>query len=119
MTEPDVSIDNPRIVRGAESRYEIHVDDSGSPAGIAAFVDAPGADGVTEGIFPHTVVGEQFGGKGLASKLVRVALDETIADGHRIVAMCPYVASWVEKHPDYKEHVVEATQAHLRALGIR
>jgi len=35
------------------------------------------------------------------------------------VPVCPYVKSWLPKHPEYAEHVVEPTRAHLRAIASR
>lgn len=82
-------------------------------------VEIDGTDGAgraPERIFFHTVVHDAYGGQGLASQLVREAVDQTIAEGRAIVPVCPYVVAWVNKHPEVAEHVVEATPAHLRAL---
>ena len=79
-----------------KDRYEIHVD--GILAGFTqAFEDG---DVVT---FPHTVVFDQFEGQGLASELVSGALDDIRVRGKKIIATCPYVARFVEKHPDYQD----------------
>jgi len=79
-----------------KDRYEIHVD--GILAGFTqAFEDG---DVVT---FPHTVVFDQFEGQGLASQLVTGALDDVRVRGKKIIATCPYVARFVEKHPDYHD----------------
>jgi len=83
--------DNP-----GESRYEIFVDDS-----LAGFTDYHDRDGVL--VFPHTEVFAGFEGQGIGSRLVRGALDDVRVKGRTIEAQCPYVASWVEKHPDYAE----------------
>ncbi|MCB1274710.1 MAG: N-acetyltransferase [Leucobacter sp.] len=72
-----------------------------------------------ERIFFHTVVSEEYAGQGLASKLVRAALDGTIADGFAIVPVCPYVAAWLRKHEDYADRAVAVTSAHLQALDAR
>lgn len=79
-----------------ENRYEIEVDGI-----LAGFTEAlEDGDVVT---FPHTKVFEQFEGQGLASELVTGALDDIRVRGKRIVATCPYVARFVDKHPDYKD----------------
>ncbi|MGM7669607.1 GNAT family N-acetyltransferase [Microbacterium sp. A93] len=119
MTEQTPSLDHPKVVQGTTPRYEIHVDGSGEPAGKTYFTDHESVAGVRQRIFPHTEVGEEFGGHGLASKLVRAALDASIAEGFRIVAVCPYVKGWVEKHPEYQEHVDATTPEHLQALQTR
>ncbi len=87
---------NKVIHNSNENRYEIHVD--GILAGFTqAFEEG---DVVT---FPHTVVFDQFEGQGLSSQLVSGALDDVRVRGKLIVATCPYVARFVEKHPDYKD----------------
>lgn len=79
-----------------QDRYEIHVDNI-----LAGFTQAfEDGDVVT---FPHTVVFDQFEGQGLASELVTGALDDIRVRGKKIVATCPYVARFVEKHPDYQD----------------
>ena len=112
------SLDNPEVTVGfqeGQKAFEIHVDDSGNAAGFTQFIDVE-LDGVAQRIFPHTVVGEEFSGHGLASTLVRQALDQTIAEGLRIVALCPYVASWLGKHPEYQDHAERPTTKHIEAL---
>lgn len=55
-------------------------------------------------VFTHTEVDEAKREKGLASTLVKAALDD-VRDhsGRRVVASCPYVRSWLSEHPDYAE----------------
>ncbi|MFB9073939.1 GNAT family N-acetyltransferase [Citricoccus parietis] len=119
MSEQTPTLDQPQVVQGSKPRYEIHVDASGEPAGKTYFIEHAAADGTRQRIFPHTEVAEEYGGHGLASTLVRGALDASIAEGYRIVAVCPYVKGWIEKHPEYQEHVDATTPEHLRALERR
>lgn len=79
-----------------KQRYEILVD--GVLAGITEAHE--NGDVVT---FPHTKVFEQFEGQGLASQLVGGALDDVRVRGKKIIATCPYVARFVEKHQDYAD----------------
>lgn len=51
----------------------------------------------------HTDVPEQIGGRGIASRLVRAALDFARAEGLRVVPRCSYTAAWIERHPDYAD----------------
>ena len=53
-----------------------------------------------ERIFHHTVVGEEFGGRGVGTALVRGAVESTRAEGVQIVAVCPMVKGFLEKRPD-------------------
>ena len=79
-----------------KQRYEIHVD------GILAGITEAHEDGEVV-TFPHTKVFEQFEGQGLGSELVAGALDDVRVRGKKIVAQCPYVARFVEKHQDYAD----------------
>lgn len=53
----------------------------------------------------HTEVPRQFEGRGLASKLVRGALDDIRAHGQKIVPRCSYVSVWLKRHPEYQNLV--------------
>lgn len=79
-----------------EHQYEIHVD--GTFAGFTkAFVSG---DVVT---FPHTEIRDEFEGQGLASQLVTGALDDVRAKGKKVIATCPYVSRFIEKHAEYAD----------------
>lgn len=83
--------------------------------GMEGYVDVV-AEGRTQRVMHHTEVSPDYGGQGLASRLVREAIDDTVAGGGVIVPVCSYVQGWVEKHPDYAEHVVAARPEHLDAV---
>jgi predicted GNAT family acetyltransferase len=53
--------------------------------------------------FVHTEVPPELGGQGIGSTLVRGALDQVRADGLKVVAQCPFVKAWIDKHPDYAD----------------
>ena len=53
----------------------------------------------------HTEVRDEFEGQGHAATLARGALDDARSRGLRVVPSCPYIASYVEKHPDYADLV--------------
>lgn len=79
--------------------YEITVAD-GTVAGSAFFL--PGPDAETERIFYHTVVDEQFGGRGLSKFLVAEALDDSRERGVTVVPVCPlFVKKLQETGDDY------------------
>lgn len=86
--------------------------------GAEAYVDVL-ADGVTQRVMYHTEVSPDYGGQGLASRLVRDAIDDTVATGGVVVPVCSYVRGWVQKHPDYADHVVVARPEHLEAIRQR
>jgi predicted GNAT family acetyltransferase len=81
--------DNP-----AQSRFEVHLD--GQLGGFARYERT--GDTIT---FTHTEIDDAFEGQGLGGHLVREALDQVRADGHRVVARCPFVKGWIERHDDY------------------
>jgi len=82
----------------AAGRFHVVVDGV-----VAGFADYRDADGVRE--FPHTVVEPEYGGRGLAGRLVGTALDATRDEGLRIRPTCSYVAAYVDKHPEYADLV--------------
>jgi len=79
------------------SRFEIHTAD-GLLAAFAQYVDR---GDIRE--FVHTVVKDEFEGQGIGGKIAREALDQTRADGLRVIATCPFIKGWIEKHPDYQD----------------
>lgn len=82
--------DNP-----AEGRFELAV---GGHLAAAYYRRAPGL--IT---FVHTEVPQALAGQGIGSRLIRGALDRVRRDGLRVVAQCPFVAAYIEKHPDYAD----------------
>jgi predicted GNAT family acetyltransferase len=84
----------------AEQRYEIALD--GETAGFAAYQPASNAD---ELLFTHTEIDSRFEGKGLGSRLIGGALDDVRANGQAVVPRCPFVRTFIERHPDYLELV--------------
>lgn len=56
-------------------------------------------------IFIHTEVPDALEGHGIAGKLARTALDDARAQHLAVVPFCPYVASYIRRHPEYKELV--------------
>jgi predicted GNAT family acetyltransferase len=76
-------------------RYELAVE--GHIAGTYYSV----ADGVIT--FIHTEVPPELGGRGIASTLIRGALDQVRADGLKVIAQCPFVKAFIEKHADYQD----------------
>ncbi|MGY1604323.1 GNAT family N-acetyltransferase [Geodermatophilus sp. SYSU D00815] len=82
-----------------EHRYEIREGDR--VLGIAAYRRR--GDVL---VFTHTEVDPQEGRSGLGSTLVRGALDDVRARGGKVVALCPFVRGWIERHPDYADLVL-------------
>jgi len=53
--------------------------------------------------FTHTEVPPELGGKGVGSKLIKGALDQVRVEGLKVIAQCPFVKAYIEKHPDYAD----------------
>ncbi|MFF0267641.1 GNAT family N-acetyltransferase [Kribbella sp. NPDC004536] len=105
--------------RPEEFRYVLIDHDAADQViGEEDYVDVESADGVQRVLF-HTGVNEEYGGQGLASVLVRAAVEDVIAHGYTIVPVCPYVAAWLPKHPEYADHVLKPHPQHLRAVAAR
>jgi predicted GNAT family acetyltransferase len=80
----------------ARHRYEILVGDTS--AGFTAYRDRD-----DRRVFHHTEIGDDFAGQGLASLLVREALNDVRASGRRIVPVCPYAAKFLTKHDEFDD----------------
>ena len=53
-------------------------------------------------VFTHTEVPPEFGGKGIADRMARVALDTAKAEGYGVVPLCPFVRKYIQRHPEYQ-----------------
>jgi predicted GNAT family acetyltransferase len=58
-------------------------------------------------VFTHTEIDPDAGQSGLGSALVRAALDDVRTRGGSVVALCPFVRGWIERHPDYADLVAD------------
>jgi predicted GNAT family acetyltransferase len=86
--------DNP-----GESRYELVLD--GHVVGEILYRLAP--DHV---VLLHTEVLPSLENKGLGARLVAGALDDIRSRGLRVVPFCPFVRSYIRRHPKYADLVV-------------
>jgi uncharacterized protein len=92
QTEPTV-VDN-----RASGRFEIMVDQA--VAGFAKYTQS----GATVS-FTHTEIDSDFQGRGLGSILARGALDAVRADGGSVLPFCPFIRSYIRRHPSYVDLV--------------
>ncbi len=97
-------------------RYEIL--DDGRVIGKAHYVPFDGPAG-PQRIFTHTVVDDAYGGRGLGSRLVAFALDDTVATGSTIVPVCPYVTAFLGRHGKYAASTTQVRPDHLAAARRR
>jgi uncharacterized protein len=98
MASPDEIM----VVRNDDRRrYEARLD--GEVVGHSRFQLQPGTV-----IFTHTEVDPAYEGRGVGSHLAGAALDDVRQRGQRVVAECPFIAEYIERHPDYADLVTDA-----------
>jgi uncharacterized protein len=56
-------------------------------------------------VVTHTEVDPSYEGKGVGSSLARFAMDDARRQGRTVVPICPFLAGWLGKHPDYADIV--------------
>lgn len=81
-------------------RYVIEVD--GVVAGFTVYHVRGGRY-----FFVHTQIEPSFTGQGLGSVLARYALDDVRAKGGTIIPICPFIAGYVDRHPEYQSLIDE------------
>lgn len=53
----------------------------------------------------HTEVADDFEGQGVGSALARYAFEDARSRGLGVVPLCPFMARYVERHPEYEDIV--------------
>ncbi len=86
-------VDNPDA-----SRYEAYVGER--LAGSLVYRMQP-----SHIVLVHTEVDEEFEGAGVGSRLAAGALDDARARGLSVSPLCPFVVSYLERHPEYRDLV--------------
>ncbi len=81
----------------AHSRYEFAVD------GQIAYIDYE-RDGDLI-VLTHTIVPEEYEGRGIGSQLVGAALADIRRKGLQVIPQCPFVAVYIERHPIWRDLV--------------
>jgi predicted GNAT family acetyltransferase len=82
----------------ARSRYELADDER-----VVAVADYEPADGTIS--FVHTFVDPELRRRGLGEFLVRQALDDVRSRNLHVVPECPFVAAFIQRHPEYTDLV--------------
>jgi uncharacterized protein len=57
-------------------------------------------------VLVHTEVDPAYEGEGVGSALAKATLDRLRAEGAKIVARCPFIAAYINRHPEYAAMVV-------------
>ena len=84
------------------NRYEIWVGDE--LAGFTVYRTESRPSAPTRS-FTHTEISDAFGGRGLASILIKDALDEMRNRGIAVLPVCPFVRRYISRHADYLDLV--------------
>jgi uncharacterized protein len=53
-------------------------------------------------IFTHTKVPQELAGRGVGGALAHTALEQARAQGLTVVARCPFMAKYIERHQEYQ-----------------
>jgi predicted GNAT family acetyltransferase len=65
-------------------------------------------------VIEHTEVDPTYEGQGVGGALVKGALDDIRAKGqHKVLAVCPFVRSWLGKHHEYRDLVYGAAPSRV------
>jgi uncharacterized protein len=78
-----------------ENRYELRL--NGRLVGLAAYRRRDGRIA-----FTHTEVDESLEGRGFGSRLAEAALEDAAREGLNVVPLCPFIAYYIEQHPEYQ-----------------
>jgi len=55
----------------------------------------------------HTGVPKILSGQGIAAALTEAALSYAAENSLKVCPSCPYTAAYIEKHPEYKDIVID------------
>lgn len=56
-------------------------------------------------VLAHTEVPRTIEGRGIGSKLAQAALEYARSRDLRVVVTCPFISSYIDKHPEYQSLV--------------
>ena len=57
-------------------------------------------------VFTHTEVPKALEGQGIAGKLIKSALADVRERGLRVLPLCPFVAAYIDRHPEEQDLLV-------------
>ena len=80
-----------------------------------AFTEYRLRDGVI--ILPHTVVPEEFEGRGVGGELAKAALTFAREEGLAVVPTCPFIAGYITRHPEWHDVVEPSYRERLGIAG--
>lgn len=85
------------VMNEAAHRFEVTLDGETAFAEYNLLRDAI--------VLPHTVVPAAFEGRGVGSALAKAALGYARDHGLKVKPICPFMAGYIKKHPEWHELV--------------
>ena len=58
-------------------------------------------------VITHTIVPDELSGQGLASHMAQTVLDQARDQGRSVVPICPFLADYITRHPEYQDLVAK------------
>ena len=95
------------IDNAAEKRYEL---DLGDGMALAEYVLGHGLIVLT-----HTEVPPKYEGRGIGKELVQGVLEDIRRKKLKVVPQCPFVATYIRRHPEWMDLVRTAENKYARA----
>ena len=83
----------------AKKQYEFHIDNH---IPRIEYILVPGKIFLT-----HTEVPRELEGQGIGSAIIKAALEDVEKRELTLVPMCPFVAGYIKKHPEWKKLVLK------------
>lgn len=91
------------------SRFEIQVD--GQTVGFAEYRRTPEVV-----VYSHTEIADGVEGMGLGSVLAKAVLDDALNRHLAVKPMCPFIASWIKRHPEYLDVLVPSYTEYVESM---
>lgn len=91
------------------NRYELSVDNKLAVSEYNRLTNAV--------MFTHTEVPEALEGQGVGSALARGALDDVRAQGLTVIPLCPFIAAFIRRHPEYLDLVSAVSRPQVERQG--
>lgn len=76
------------------SRYELPIAEGAVAVAYYALEDG-------RVVLRHTEVPNEYSGQGIGKRLAHAVFETLRAEGKRVIAKCPFMASYAARHPEY------------------
>ena len=94
----EINLEEVQVVNNQDARrFEVRL---GDYFGLIDYI--PAGSNIA---YTHTEVPRIFEGQGVASKLAKTALDYARDNDLKVIPLCPFVAGYIRRHPEYQSLV--------------